>query len=307
MNRTILTANLTAPVSRIEIIQNYCRGKAVLDVGCVQHDTRNVGNANWLHHSIANVAESVTGVDYLEEHVKELNERGYQVVVADVTKPLALDTQFDVIVVGNLIEHLSSFEGLLLNIRRLLKPGGCALISTANPFYRDQYFYSAFKNDIVVNPEHTCWIDPITLDQLCRRFGLVTAQVHWIKEKWNLGQVILNGKVGSFDTFTGNWIFDRPASFAESAISYCQELIFKACFPRSLVSRVYKKYGGQTRRLLYLKFIEKIFQVFWSTYRLVIVSSSINEYELFVSVLQVTSSDSYDGFGRANQQTEQLR
>src|SRR5258708_8627569 len=127
MNRTILTANLTAPVSRIEIIQNYCRGKAVLDVGCVQHDTRNVGNANWLHHSIANVAESVTGVDYLEEHVKELNERGYQVVVADVTKPLALETQVDVTVLCNLIHHLSNFEPQLFHILPLLSPAYVAL------------------------------------------------------------------------------------------------------------------------------------------------------------------------------------
>ena len=32
----------------------------------------------------------------------------------------------------------------------------------SNPFYREQYFYVAFKNSLIVNPEHTCWIDPLT-------------------------------------------------------------------------------------------------------------------------------------------------
>lgn len=307
MDRSILTANLLEPVSRLALIKSYCRGKTVLDIGCVQHDICNVENVNWLHRAIASVAASVVGVDYLEEGVRELNRRGYEIVLADVTKPLTIDLQFDVIVVGNLIEHLSSFEGLLQNIRRLLKPGGCALISTANPFYRDQYFYSAFKNDIVVNPEHTCWMDPVTLDQLSRRYGLKTAQVHWASEKWNLGKVILNGKERSFDAFTGKWLFYHPASLAESAMSYCQELIFKTFFPRSFVGRVYAKHGNETRRLLYLKFVEKIFQGFWKVYRLFIVTSSINKYELFISVLRVTSSDLEDRYGVTNQETRQSK
>lgn len=203
MDKSVLTANLNAPVSRLEMIRDYCRGKTVLDVGCVQHNACNAVNSNWLHQAIVDVAGSALGVDYLEEDIKKLKERGYRMIAADVTRPLALDMRFDVIVVGNLIEHLSNFEGLMLNIQRLLKPDGYALISTANPFYREQYFYSAFKSDILVNPEHTCWIDPVTMDQLCRRFGLVTDQVRWVKEKWSLGQVILNGDVREFDMFTG--------------------------------------------------------------------------------------------------------
>src|SRR5712691_2815517 len=115
MNREILRANLDRPVSRLAMTRDYCRNKAVLDVGCVNHDLGNIGGTNWLHRAIVEVAASVLGVDYLEDEIRELAKRGYRVIAADVTKPIDIEEQFDVIVIGNLIEHLSNFEGLLLN------------------------------------------------------------------------------------------------------------------------------------------------------------------------------------------------
>lgn len=305
MDKSLLTANLHAPVSRLEMIKNYCRGKSVLDIGCVQHNACNSESFGWLHQVIADVATSVLGVDYLEEDIKKLNAQGFNMIAADITKPLDLIQRFDVIVVGNLIEHLSSFEGLLLNIRRLLKPGGCALISTANPFYRDQYFYAAFKNDIVVNPEHTCWIDPITLDQLCRRFDLATCDVYWVKEKWRLGQVILNGKGRTYDMFTGRWIFSSPSSFIESTSSVLLWNVFKCFYPSSVTSRILKKHGEETRRLVFMKFVEMVFEVFWSVYRLLIVTAPINKYELFVSVLRADLADRHACDGASGRQVEE--
>src|ERR1039458_3236005 len=190
MDRKLLRAYLRIPQSRIEIVREFCRGKIVLDLGCVNHDTENAGSEQWLHKAVVESAAEALGVDYLEDQVDILRQRGFQVIVGDVNKPLAIERKFDVIVVGNLIEHLSSFEGLLNNLRELLARGGVVLISTANPFFREQYFYSALKNDILVNQEHTCWIDPVTLDQLSRRFGLETVEVRWIKEKWRLSDTV---------------------------------------------------------------------------------------------------------------------
>ena len=178
MNAELLQAHIKKPASRIEITQRYCRGKSVLDIGCVNHNIENVDVKNWQHAAIVEVASDVLGIDYLQEEVRELAKRGFRVIAADITKPIDLRERFDVIVIGHLIEHLSAFDGLMTNVQKLLKPGGHVLISTPNPFYREQYFYAAFKNSLIVNPEHTCWIDPITLDQLARRFGLVTTDIY---------------------------------------------------------------------------------------------------------------------------------
>src|SRR5437879_9547981 len=112
MDRSILRAGLRAPVARLELVKNYCRGKSVLDVGCVQHDAAHASGEGWLHKSIVEVGASVIGVDYLANEVRKLAALGYRVVRGDVTKPLELEGPFNVIVVGNLIEHLSGFDGL---------------------------------------------------------------------------------------------------------------------------------------------------------------------------------------------------
>lgn len=286
MNKSMLTANLKTPVSRLKLVSQFCEGKDVLDVGCVNHDLRNVDGSNWQHSRIKAVASSVLGVDYLEEEISELARLGYRVIAADVTKPIEIDEQFDVIVVGNLIEHLSNFEGLMLNIERLLRPGGCALISTANPFFREQYFYSAFKNDIIVNAEHTCWLDPVTLDQLAQRFGLVTNEVYWIKEKWKLGQVLLNGDSRSLDIFTGQWNFHGSPSATERIIAPILDLVFRVLSPKAASRRVYAKHGDRTSRLLYLRFMGPLVELMWRIYRRLIVTAPINKHELFVSVLK---------------------
>jgi SAM-dependent methyltransferase len=287
MKKEVLVKNLKNPVSRLAISREICRGKKVLDIGCVNHDIANVEAKSWLHGALREVSADILGVDYLESETRELASRGFRVVAADITKPLEIHERFDVIVVGHLIEHLSSFEGLMNNIRNLLGPGGCVLISSPNPFYREQYFYSAFKNDIIVNPEHTCWLDPVTLDQLARRFGLLTTDVYWIQEKWQLGQVILNGGSRSFDIFTGTWDLAGPRSKPERLISWALDLAFR-CFVKSATRRrLLAKYDKRTlSRTLYLRSVSALFAYFWNVYKRVIVSSPINRHEVFLSVLR---------------------
>ena len=64
------------------------------------------------------------------------------------------------------------FDGFFENINRLMKDDGILILTTPNPFYRDGFFYAFFKNDILLNPEHTCWIDQKCLSQLIDRFSL---------------------------------------------------------------------------------------------------------------------------------------
>lgn len=286
MNKAMLRKNLSKPISRLKLVNQFCVGKDVLDVGCVNHDIRNIDDEKWQHASIKAVAANLLGVDYLENEVAKLTKLGYRVMAADVTRPIEIEDRFDVIVVGNLIEHLSSFEGLFHNIEKLLKPGGCALISTPNPFYREQYFYSAFKNDIVVNEEHTCWLDPVTLDQLANRFGFITSEVHWVKEKWNLSRVIMNSDSRMLEIFTGQWKFSGEPPMLERLLSPVLMMIFRLVASQKYYRRVLEKYGDDVPRHIYLRVAEPIFGLIWTIYRKLIVSSKINDYELFVSVLK---------------------
>jgi SAM-dependent methyltransferase len=286
MNRQLLRAYLRNPQSRTEIIREFCQDKIVLDLGCVNHDIGNADSELWLHKTVVEVSREVLGVDYLAEEVGMLRERGFEAMAGDVTKPLAIDRQFDVIVVGNLIEHLSNFDGLMSNIRRLLAPDGVVLIGTANPFFREQYFYSALKNDIIVNPEHTCWIDPVTLNQLSRRFGLETAEVRWIKEKWYLSQTIFNGEQQSLNIFTGRWTYHPPRPLLERMVSPWLEMAFRIPLQPARQLRIQKRYGDDLGRYLYMSLKGVFVDAWWRLRRSIIPTSDINRHELYISVLK---------------------
>lgn len=285
MNKSILTSGLPDPVSRVELIEKLCTGKSVLDIGCVEHSSENAENSTWLHKHIKKVASRVVGVDYLYLEVERLKNLGYEVLCADVTKPIPTEEKFEIIIIGNLIEHLSNFDGLFENIHRCLIPGGTCLISTANPFYREQYFYSAFKNDIIVNPEHTCWICPITLDQLASRFNLVTRHVYWAKEKWSLGKVIAHSDNRKFDMYTGRWVYSSPPGFIERMVI--------TILPFSLLNssnwkKAERKHGTEdVKRLIYNRLIGALFNMFWIAYNKLIITAPINRYELFISELTI--------------------
>jgi SAM-dependent methyltransferase len=287
MKRAILQEYLKKPQSRFDIITEFCRDKEVLDIGCVQHDVINTDVDGWLHHHVVETSSYTLGVDYLEDEVNELVKRGYNVVHGDVNKPLSIDRTFDVIVVGNLIEHLSNFEGLLNNINRLLKPNGVVLISTANPFYCEQYFYSAFKNDIIINPEHTCWIDPVALDQLSNRFGLYTVGVRWIKESWVMASgIICHGDDNEFDIFTGKWIVKKEASLSERFITNLVKILLSLIWSSEKLARLEKEHGSDADRALWIMIKGRLFGLYWKFRKIFIPASDMNKHELYMSVLK---------------------
>ena len=147
-------------------------GKKVLDVGCVQHSAGKARDETWLHRFIAENASSVLGIDILEKDVQHLASQGYRVICADAIR-VELPEKFDVIVAGELIEHLNSPGPFLANMRRHLAPDGVIVITTPNVFYAlhtiESCFFSPQKR---WNPEHVAWYCPFTLDNLFRREGM---------------------------------------------------------------------------------------------------------------------------------------
>lgn len=117
---------------RLDIILKYARGKKVLDCGCV--DTlKEIENPrkDWLYGKLVEVAKKVVGVDLQEEGVRKLREKGYEVICADVTT-MDLGQKFDVIVAGEIIEHLPNQGLFLKNMKRHLKRDGVLIITTPN-------------------------------------------------------------------------------------------------------------------------------------------------------------------------------
>jgi SAM-dependent methyltransferase len=78
-------------------------------------------------------ADRLHGVELIAEHAEHAGRRGVLVTQADVEDGLPFeDATFDVVTANQIIEHLRRTDLFLSEIRRVLKPGGLACISTNN-------------------------------------------------------------------------------------------------------------------------------------------------------------------------------
>jgi len=155
---------------KIRFMVKYCHNKDVLDIGCVQHNPENYKSKYWLHKALLQVSAYLEGIDIYEEGVADLKERGFNIRVADA-QCFDLKRTFDVIVAGDIIEHIENFDGFLESCKNHMG-GGKLLISTPNPWYWRNTIKAALKQEVANNPEHTCWLCPRTLRQLVNRHGL---------------------------------------------------------------------------------------------------------------------------------------
>jgi 2-polyprenyl-3-methyl-5-hydroxy-6-metoxy-1,4-benzoquinol methylase len=163
---------------KIKFVIKYARDRDVLNLGCVDHDPEAYKSRYWVHRALTEKAKSVVGFDLSREGVEYLNRHGYDIVHGDAQN-FRLDRSFDVIVAGDLIEHLEDFAGFLESCKAHLRPNGSILISTPNPWYWRFILHAIHKKEVPNNPEHTCWVCPRTLRQLVRRHGMDVADIEF--------------------------------------------------------------------------------------------------------------------------------
>lgn len=170
------SSNVDFSDHKIAFVTGFCNGKDVLDLGCVQHDPQNYQSKYWIHGALKRVSRSLLGLDLYEDGVRYLRERGFDILVGDA-QAFDLGRRFDVIVAGDIIEHLEDFSGMIESCKRHLVPGGRLLISTPNPWYWRYVLKAALFDEVDNNPEHTCWLCPRTLRQLLSRHRMSVGKV----------------------------------------------------------------------------------------------------------------------------------
>jgi SAM-dependent methyltransferase len=169
-------------ISKREFIRQFVSGKDALDLGVVAPSPQQVKDRSekWLHGFIRRHAKFLLGVDILEEDVLELQNKGYNVICCDVLN-LRLNRKFDVVICGDLIEHVME-PGLLLDtIAYHLRDDGVGLVTTPNPFAINRLFNILFDGETPINYEHVFWLCPQTMFQLIGRSMLYIEDFYWLK------------------------------------------------------------------------------------------------------------------------------
>lgn len=126
------------PVDRLAFVADVCRGCTVLDLGAMDETAfeRKRGQGTWLHERIAAVATRVVGVDSSpavppEGLVTAPNATIVRGDIAGLDDVLArLDAVPEVVVAGELIEHLPNPLAFLQALKQSARLAGATLLLT---------------------------------------------------------------------------------------------------------------------------------------------------------------------------------
>jgi 2-polyprenyl-3-methyl-5-hydroxy-6-metoxy-1,4-benzoquinol methylase len=162
--------------SRISVVCSFARNKKVLDVGCVSHNFtfRSGGTGNWLHDHVRKAAAECVGADYDELGIKLMREAGYDVVRVDITgdlTPVLERGPFDVVIAGEIIEHLVAPQELLSMARTVLRPGGQLVLTTPNP-YSPRRNRTGAAGVTWENVDHIVYAFPSGIAEMADRTGM---------------------------------------------------------------------------------------------------------------------------------------
>lgn len=147
-------------------------GKRVLDVGFCEHVVARMDAPGWKHGMLRKCAAHVTGIDIIPELVTLCRERGFDARLCDATSDEDLGDRYDIIHMGDVIEHVESPVALLRFGRRHLSAGGKIIVRTPNPFCFDYVHTVRTAGTDISNLEHICYITPTHALELARRAGL---------------------------------------------------------------------------------------------------------------------------------------
>lgn len=107
------------------LLQQVGSGKKVLDVGC---------NDGYIGELLLKNHNDVYGFDIVKKKLLMAQKRGLKVKEHDIEKKqFPYDKEsFDMVILGDVIEHVFDTDALLVNCKRVLKKGGKLIITTPN-------------------------------------------------------------------------------------------------------------------------------------------------------------------------------
>jgi SAM-dependent methyltransferase len=136
---------------REDIILDHSKNKDLLDIGCMGRTDKYK-----LWPQVKAVARTYTGIDIQSPTSPD--------VVQGNMETYDFGRTFDVVVAGDVLEHVSN-QGLFLeNIRRHLRQDGILIMTTPNAKWPTVFLRT--------HPDHVLWHDRSTLSGLIGRHGL---------------------------------------------------------------------------------------------------------------------------------------
>jgi SAM-dependent methyltransferase len=175
-------------VQRVDFIKNIASGKKVLHLGCTNYPYTEdaISKGMLLHFELEKIASELYGFDFDRAGLDIIKKAGAgNVFEADLERlsDVPIDETFDVIIGGEIIEHLSN-PGLFLNgIKRFMRPDTRLVITTINAYCAMRFLIYGLRGRGGVNepvhPDHISYYSYKTLKLMLERHGLVLNEFHF--------------------------------------------------------------------------------------------------------------------------------
>lgn len=195
--------------------------KSVLHLGCVGFTDctteEKVASAKQsLHALITDTAKECTGVDLDDETIKELRDHGVflNVIEGNVEQLEKLPQDlsgFDLVIAGDIIEHLSNPGLMLEGVKPRLGADGRLIVSTPNAFGIASWI-RVVTGCFHEGAQHVLCFNPLTLQQLLDRHGYVVETAvtcYQSRARTNFGAMfnVLRWSLERFPKFGGTLLY----------------------------------------------------------------------------------------------------
>ena len=158
-----------------DYLVRLCDNKKVLDVGFAGNNGKlKTKPINFIH----NISKEYSCIDIQKRKVNFAVKKGYDAYLRSV-EDFDLKTKFDVILLLDVIEHLSNIGNALECIKKHMTKNSILVVNTPNAHYLFGVgrYISLLRNVSNINKEHTVWFCPITIKQLFERHGFIFQQI----------------------------------------------------------------------------------------------------------------------------------
>ena len=175
-------------VQRVDFIKEICRGRKVLHLGCTNYPYTGdaIANEMLLHFELEKTASEVVGFDLDPRGLEILRSKGSSnLFVADLEQleKVSVEDTFDVIIGGEMIEHLSNPGSFMKGIRRFMRADTKLVITTVNAYCAMRFLIYGIRGkggrNEPVHPDHVSYYSYKTLNLLLERHGLAMNEFYF--------------------------------------------------------------------------------------------------------------------------------
>lgn len=182
---------------RIPLLEQLSEEKKVVHIGFTDHqpliEDKIKGNI-WLHDRICRSSELCVGLDIDAVAVNYVgNELGYDHVYAldilqDKLPEIISDHQFDLLILGEVLEHIDNPVHFLSTINTRFGPYAKEIVITVPNAWDMTNLTRLKKGEEFINTDHRYWFTPFTLAKVVDRSGYHVEEIYmaqsYMPESW---------------------------------------------------------------------------------------------------------------------------